>query len=78
MNMKSRFKDGHKYYQLVLCHVGDILVAIKLQENKVEEPPFYLGAYLSKTVTIWNKDGWTLQSDLYIKSAFKFSKIMEG
>ena len=56
--------DGFQYYEMVLCYVDDVLCisddpmetmkgiyrTFKLEDDKIDEPEYYLGATLEKMI----------------------------
>ena len=75
-------EDGEKYYEYILMYVDDILVischareileevqkTIKLKNDRIEAPEYYLGAKLQEK-TISGYKCWTITSQDYVKAA---------
>jgi hypothetical protein len=73
--------DGEEYYEYILVYVNDILAvsatpipimeeiqdAVKLKNNKIEEPSSYLGARLQKK-KINGIECWSITSVDYVKA----------
>ena len=79
--VKSATKTtGEKYYEYILCHIYDLLCIshdtrkpmndiqskLKVKNDKLEEPDFYLGEKLFKK-ELNEKQVWTMSSTEYIK-----------
>ena len=70
-------ENGFKYWEYVLCYVDDILAIshqpelsmkglqsnLKLKDNIIAEPDFYLGATISKMLNSDGDECWAMDSD---------------
>ena len=82
---KSIKADGFQYYEMVLCYVDDVMCisdypmknmkgiqrTLKLKDDKIDEPEYYLGATLEKMILSDGSEYWSMSSAKYVKAAVK-------
>ena len=75
--------NGHKYYEMILCYVDNVISIsekpmraiegiqsiFKLKGDKAEIPDMYLGARIEKVETASGTKCWTMTSEKYVKTA---------
>ena len=78
--------DGHRYYEMLLVYVDDILIVshkpllhvqalqcmYSLKPESLGEPAMYLGANLAKTTTKGGTLCWSMSPNSYIAASIKF------
>ena len=77
--------DGHKYYEMILCYVDDVIsisekpmraiegikAIFKLKGDKAEVPDMYLGAGIVEVANEYGTKCWTMTSEKYVSAAVK-------